>query len=511
MNRWEKFKNWIASLASVGGVPVPTGGRSSVDETLANRMSAFMTSYQELAPGLNFEVLCTLKLLYLFNPDFSQAVANFIALANTGHQIVIEAAGVRQGQAAIARLNEAAKRIYPHSDGVDGLIRDLLAQVCWSGAVSREDEVDLSLARVKQVLLVSPEEVRFYPEAGEWRAYQEPKNSWLGMVSSSPSALINGIALHPTTYRYYAIEKAGPAPYAKPPFTAALNAILKTQEPMLASLRSAAEKLGVMGLYTAEVTPPVWDRSKETWAEFQKRGQDLLISVRKAFEEAAKSGTLKNFIATFRDQKVNVTSTTGDARGAAQLFNLNEEQVSSGLHTFPLFLGRTFSVTEALAGVLYHVYASQPLNFQRLVKRSIERTYELDLSLAGIQVDGVSVKFNPIRGHNELQQAQADEIRQRIIFSDAEHGMIDADQAAQQRGYDKAANPEMLNGAPRAVNEGAGGLSARASSFIAELRYDSAVRAYRFLVPRIEVSTAGLADAENVYDFKKKVRLKRSS
>ena len=42
-------------------------------------------------------------------------------------------------EGAIRRLNETAKRIYPNSLGVDGLINDAIAQAAWSGAFAREE------------------------------------------------------------------------------------------------------------------------------------------------------------------------------------------------------------------------------------------------------------------------------------------------------------------------------------------------------------------------------------
>jgi len=515
MNVWSQVKNWLANLRGVNGIPLPNDGRSSVDDSLNGRISSFLTNYAELAPGLSFETLAALKSLYIFNPDFSQAVSNFVALANTGHKIVIDASSARRAEIAVNQLDALGKRIYPNSHGVNGLIRDQLVQACWSGVLSREDVIDITGRTIKRVLLVPPEEIRFQAIEQEWQPHQMPRN---GLGLSRAANGLGLIPLHPTTYRYYALEHIDNSPYGKPPFTAALKAILETQDPMLASLRQAAEKLGFLGLYSVEVAPPNWDRSKETFEEFQARGQKVLRSVRDAFESAAKSGKLKNFIATFRDQKVQVTPTTGDATGAKELFNLNEEQVGSALHTMPLFLGRTFSVTEALAGVLYYVYTAHASDFQQIVASSLERTYGLELALNGAPVNGVHVEFNPIRSHNEIQQAQAEEIRQRIIFNDAQHGLIDANEAAQQRGYAKAFDATILNPDTTADAGAAlsGGFGQRASEFRAEFRYDPVGRAYRFTPPRIEAGTTGLAgsDTGNLIDFglgKKKVRrLKRT-
>src|SRR6266436_8661446 len=84
---WWGFRDWLMGLAGlrrVGGVELPVGGRSSVDSTLANRISTQLSTFGATSPIIDFEMLRCLKYLWIFNPDLSQYVSNIINLGNTG-------------------------------------------------------------------------------------------------------------------------------------------------------------------------------------------------------------------------------------------------------------------------------------------------------------------------------------------------------------------------------------------------------------------------------------------
>ena len=517
MRLFERVKNWVSSLASVGGMPVPDDGRSSRDESLLARQNAFLAGFVngEIAPGVNFETLNALACLRVHNPDFSQAVTNNVAMANTGHSVTIRAAGVRQGQAAIKRLLETAKRIYPNSLGVDGLLNDAIAQAATFGAFSREDVVDISGRRVATVELVPPQEIRFAPVAGQWQPYQQPRNGWLALERNQQSGTMPGyVALHPTTYRYYRLERTDNSPYGLPPFVAALGPLLDIQADMNGQLKRIVQKFGLFGMLSVALKEPPWDRSKQTFQEYQTTAQSYLAAARKAFEEGLTKSSLRNLIVTFREQEVKHTPTTGDARGANELWTLNEDQVFSGLKSMAFMFGRERHIPEIFADVLMAVLSAQAENFQALAQFGLERTYELDLALGGLQVDGVDLKFNPIKSRNMLVEAQTEEIRQRIDFLDAERGIYSPDEIAQRRGRDKAFDPTRLGGEGETAGAGQqAGLSAlgAASAFTATFSFDRCARDYRFTPPRIEVASAGLAE-DNLLDFwtgKKKVRARK--
>lgn len=462
------------SLRRVRGVELPDTGRSSVEGKLTDRLSASLAFWGGVSPVIDFEMLALLKHLWVFNPDLSQYVANVVSLANTGHTITVDASSKRRSEQAVARLNEAAARIYRIGAGVDGLINAYLAQVAWSGALSSEDVVNFGARRVERVALVPVEQIRFKYIDGEYVPHQQP-GVGAGLVRS-PLGLI---PLSPVTYRYYAWQTVENSPYAKPPATAAVAAITGPQTDMLDNIKFIARKLGLLGLVSISVVRPEQGED-ESDEQYRARAQRYLSEVGAAASKLSKNG----LVVTFDDQKVEHDSVTSDARGAYEVFRMNEEQVFSGMATIPAFHGRTDSSTETYADVVYNLLLAQKNNFQRLAKRRQESTYRLDLRLEGLQVEGVSMKFNRDMARDPKQQAEADEINERRAITKAEKGIISPDEAAQEMGYDSAFDAGLMMADKEAARKLRN--AARREGFVGEaetitLRFDRDSQSYRYV------------------------------
>ena len=464
---WLGFRGWLtgltelAGLRRVGGVELPVGGRSSVDSTLANRISTQMSTFGATSPVVDFEMLRCLKYLWIFNPDLSQYVSNIINLGNTGHELIIDAARPEIAESAISRLNEAAGRLYRNGAGIDGLINAYFAQIAWSGALSSEDVVNFGARRIEQVAIVPVEQIRFVYLDGEYVAHQFAGIGQAVRDKARSGETFGLIRLNPATYKYFALTTVENSPYAKPPASAAVGAITGPQADMLDNVKWISRKLGILGLVSVMVTPPP-KRPNETEGEYQTRAQKYLGSVKEALDQNFNKGLL----VTFRDQKVEHANVASDARGAYDLWRMNEEQVMSGVAMQPAFFGRTDSTTESYAEVVYSLLLAQVGNIQRLVKRRQEATYKLDLLLAGIDVKKVSLTFNRPHARSPMQEAQADQVRMQTAIEKVRAGIISADHAAQELGYDSAFDPSLTSGlrdAVKSANRAAGRVQIRVS------------------------------------------------
>jgi hypothetical protein len=498
---FESLKSWFASLRRVNGVELPDGGRSSVDGTaLSDRIAAQIGATGSFSPQIDFHMLRLLKLLWVTNPDLSQYVTNIVNLGNNGHSLTVDAKTDAIAEAAVNRLNESATRLYTSGAGVDGLFNAYLAQVAWSGAISSEDVVDFGGQRVKEVVLVPVEQIRFLYIDGEYVPHQRPGVLW--GVDKLPLGLIR---LNPQTYHYFASQTVENSPYAKPPASAAVSAITGPQHDMLENVKFIARKLGILGLVSVACTPPP-RKPNETEAEYQSRAQKYLTSVRQALEPNFNKGLL----ITYRDQKIDHSNVAADARGAYDIFRLNEEQVMSGMAMQPAFFGRTDSTTETYADVVYQILVALVGNFQRLVKRRQEATYRLDLTLGGVLVDGVTLSFNAAHSRNPGKEAQAELIKTQNAVLKAQEGLISPDQAAQELGYESAFDPEMISAQPavgsalQSVLQGAGHAQRR----VITLRFDRAGQRYRPAPPRIELLSGVVENhfASNMVRLEKKTR-----
>lgn len=491
----ERFKLMLLRLMKLDGLPLPEGGRSS-QETTSGNITAYLNSLGSVSPVIDFEMLRCLKNLWIFNPDFSQYVANIVNLGNTGHQLTIDTENSGKAEAALARLNEAAARIYVNGAGVDGLVNAYLAQIAWSGALSSEDVVNLTGKRLEKVVLVPVEQIRFVYEDGNYQPHQ--RAGFSGVQTRSKLGLI---PLNPVTYRYYALQTVENSPYAKPPATAAVEAITGMQTDTMENIKFIAKKLGILGLVSVNVTPPP-RKPSETEAEYQSRAAKYLASVRDALDQNFNKGLM----VTYRDQQVAHANVASDARGSYDIVRVIEEQVMSAFAMQPAFFGRTDSTTETYADVVYNLLIAQVSNMQRLVKRSIERTYRLDLRLGGVEVEGVSVAFNKAHARDPLKEAQAIQTIVQTVLEKARAGIISPDEAAQELGYESAFDAEMLSDSPDVAASlqrlrlmGADSANRFASTF----SFERNSQKYRFVRPRIEIIGDDV-NADNVVQLAKK-------
>lgn len=436
MNFFDRLKIGIAAFRGLSGIDLPPDGRSS-DETLPGMMSSFNSMFGSVSPVIDPEILATLKNFWLYNPDFSQYVANIVNLGNPGHQLSIDARTDAVAEAALNRLNESASRIYTHGSGVDGLLNQYLTEVAWSGAISSEDVVNLAARRVEKVVIVPVEQIRFKynKDLGIYEAYQKSNNF-------SRENSLGLIKLNPETYKYFALQTVQNSPYAKPPATAAVEAILKGQIPIMENLQYMAQKIGLMGLVDVSVTPPAKRIGNETDEEARSRATSYLARVAKKLSGNFKEGLLVHY----NDQKVGHTPVATAASGVAELNTVSEQQVFSGMGAMPGFHGRTDSTTETFAYVVYQLLLAQMGNMQRPVRRRMESTYRLDLRLGGIEVDGISVGFNKAHSLDPKAEAETDAIVLQNMLTKVRAGLVSPDEGAQELGFDSWFDAELLVG-----------------------------------------------------------------
>lgn len=491
--------NYIASFRRVDGIELPSDGRSSV-ESIPGQLGMQAAFGSVLLP-FSYDTLRKLKCLWLTNPDLSQYVANIVHLGNTGHTLTIDAANDSVAEAALNRINEASSRIYQNSAGVDGLINAYLAQIAIFGALSSEDVVNFPGRRVEQTVLVPVEQIRFRFIDGNYVPHQQPLNLIGFKRSQSQNGVLGLIPLNPETYKYYAAQTVENSPYARPPAIAALEMIEGPQSDAMENLSWIVRKLGILGLVIVNLTKPKM-KPGESDAEFHARAQKYLTAVREVLDGNFKKGLL----VAFNDQKFEHANVASDARGSYEIFRVIEEQVMSGMAMQPAFFGRTDSTTETYADVVYSLLVAQVVNMQRLAKRRQEQTYKLDLRLAGIQVDDVSLQFNRTEARDEHRKAESEQIRQSVVLEKAEKGIISPDEAAQELGYESAFDPTLINGVQPGVAGGAGAnLWAKRSGFSAAFRFDRMSQRYRLVSSRLELAGASV-EAENsrVLPFEKK-------
>lgn len=478
----ERIRLAVAAFRLTGGVELPVSGRSSVETTgMGGMLAAYLTGFASVSPVINFDILRTLKNFAIFNPDISQGIGNIVDLGNTGHQLAIDAASPTLAETAVNRLNESASRIFPNAAGVDGLINQYFWSTAIFGAVSSEDVVDLRARRVDRVVMVPVELIRFFynKETDRYDAYQRSAGS---LLSPGVGQKLGMVQLNPETYKYYALSTIENSPYAKPPFTAAVEPILQGQIPIMENIRYMAQKVGLMGFVDYSAAKPP-QRAGEDPDQYAKRCTDYISDLAKALDGKLNRGMLVHT----NEAKVDHTPVTTGAAGVDQVNQISEQQIMSGVGQPPVFFGRTDSSTETYAEVVYQILLGQVANMRRLPKRRMERTYMLDLMLAGIAVDGVTMTFNKPHSKNALSEAQTDSTIQATMIERVRTGLVSPDDGAQELGYETWFDPTLI----------AGGMTFTATTRQAavqdrrtiNLSFDKAKQRYVFQPERLEVNS----------------------
>ncbi|MCD4828819.1 MAG: hypothetical protein K8R90_05240 [Candidatus Cloacimonetes bacterium] len=397
---------------------LPPQGRSSAEPLEQSLSSVLAVLDGRYANTDLWRTLRTLELLAIHNADISHAIRNWIKMANTGHNVTVSGGSSRANQQALDELNHLAATLYDSGAGIDGLVNHYLQQIAVTGAVSSEDVLADNLKGVVKVVPVRVAQVRFKYEDGAWQPYQHVHGKQFKLN------------LH--TYRYYAhLRLEEDKPYAKPMFIAALEAVIR-QKDMHENIGYIMQKYGLVGFVEMMVSAPPRKKT-ESETEHQARLKDYLADVAKAASGAYRNGMMVHY----DDQTVKHNSMSAVAAGGAKdIYQLNEEQVFSGIGIDPAMQGRSYSTTETYAGVVYGLLAAEARGLQRLVKRRLERTYRLHLALTGREQFDVSVAFNPVAEKDPKASAEREQIELNNVLAKVRAGLIDPDAAAQELGYD---------------------------------------------------------------------------
>lgn len=435
----------LATIGHPGFDPAQVGGRvgsrgikgpvSSVVSAPTNAGffgGGLYSSYQALGYMMPWEILDYVELLAEYNADYSQAASNVRTLANSGHDIFVDAPSTLQQRKVTQLIDQKSVTIQQRFGGIDGLIDKLLKQATTFGAMCGEWIVDDQLAEVVDFYDINPKDVRFFwnNDLERYQPFQKLRGMQFQIAQERGQLIVNGcVALNEFTFHYYAFNSAPGSPYGVPPFLAALEPIA-TQRDMFINMSQIVKKMGLLGIVDVIIKQLPF-KAGETPEQYVARAESYLDQHVDAVEDMLANGGMVHF----DDIEVKNYNITGNAAGATNLFKQNEEQVFSGLKSMPSIQGRSYSTTETYAGVAYDIVIRNTLSYQRACKRIIEAGYYLMAAFAGLNPDKIKLTFRPNKTLHRLQDAQAEAIELHNGLVKWAAGYIDQHQAAQEAGY----------------------------------------------------------------------------
>jgi len=424
----------------------PSKGNSEADPSVVTGPAVYSSilgmfrSYAPMSYMLPFEILDYIELLAVYNPDYSQAVANIQTLSNPSHMLIIDATGGVQKRLK-QRIWEKDRQIQRKHGGVEGLMDKLLWQAAVHGAMAGEYVPNESLTDIVDFIDVNPKTIRFFwepdPELDPWSVgphwapYQRATMMQIEEARKNGQKVLNGayLKLNEITFQYFAFNAAPGSPYGVPPFLAALNNI-SIQRDMMTNMAAVVRKLALLGLIDIQVQG-LKPLPGETQTQFQARAAAFISEYADLAAQMLDDGGLVHF----DDSTVTSQNLAGNAAGATNIFTQNEEQVFSGLKSMPSIQGRSYSTTETYAGVAYDIMIRNALRYQRSVGMMIEYGYYLMAQLWGEKVNRITMQFKSNKSLHRKDDAQAEHFEIINILFLWAAGIIGQVDGAHKLGY----------------------------------------------------------------------------
>lgn len=416
----------------MGGVTSAALGPDSGTPNSNRRINRLFQQYAPLSYQLPWEVLDYVEILATYNPDYSQAVENIKMLANSGHELMVEAGSELQRNRIKDYLETKARTIQEPHGGIDGVIDKLLDQGAVFGAMCGEWVLSDDLKEVVDFADISPKKIRFFwlEEEQKFAPFQKVNGQQAREAEQNGQEVRNNcVRLNEETFHYYAFDAAPESPYGTPPFLAALENIA-IQRDMVHNMAQIVKKIGLLGMIdlTVERLQPQNGEDDDEYADRAGKYLDDYVSVA---EEMVRDGGLVHF----DDVQAQMMQLGGNAAGATNIHKANEEMVFSGLKSMPSVQGRSYSTTETYAGVAYDIILRNTRKYQRAVKRLIEHGYWLMATMAGLQPTSIKLEFKENRSLNRQQEAIAQKTEIQNAFTKWVLGIIDQMGVAQELGY----------------------------------------------------------------------------
>jgi hypothetical protein len=389
-----------------------------------------------IVPGFEYEMIPVIRKLSRFNSSVSGAATTIIELANTGHTLSFGPKTSPEEQKKIKKHIELVSKKWSKGGiGLHSIINKLIYQIYVGGAISIEGVVSRDLSGIDYIAFLNSERIRvaYNHRKQDYDFYQFLGHGLnarlLKRAIGAPG--VDYVKLNPITYQYYGLFNDEESPIGIPPYLSAIHDV-NAQLNMLKNIGYVSDQLGLMGFLEILMEKPD-ARDGENDGVYGSRLDKLLLDSKVSIKEGLKDGIVAGFK---DDHEFNFHSTTKDVNGVAEIFNINQRMVGTGLFIPPQFLGHTGSGAETMVNIVFTKMLSQLHNIQLYVAETIERIIELELRLSGFNYDYINVEFEPSTLTDRLKKAQGREIEVRNARTLYADGIISQFQYARELGYD---------------------------------------------------------------------------
>jgi hypothetical protein len=378
--------------------------------------------------GQDEDTLAAIKAVRDLDAQASHAVWNFLRLINPGHDLKAFTYGpdgsevLEQGPAQ-RLLDDLATRVgADYGGGLDQIHNVLGLVLITTGAACLEVEFDQKLTEIIDWHPIDPPLMTFKRVQVEEGGAEKQQ---LGQVVTAQWEAVNQEQVF-----YQPLDPDINDPYGRPPMVAAVQNIIWLSQ-LLADVRAMAHQQGFPRLDVSVV----WDaiqkaappQLRDDPGQFQTWATEQLNSIVTDYENLAVDDTFIHY------DFVQV-GTAGGGSGSFDFASLNtilQRRVTMSLKALPITLGINDSTSETHASIGWQIQVAGIVNFQKIVKRLIEKAANLSIKFMGIAAHA-KLEYEEIRTIDRLYEVQADFFDRRNAQFDVQMGWASNDEASER-------------------------------------------------------------------------------
>ncbi|MCX8066001.1 MAG: hypothetical protein N3G21_12665 [Candidatus Hydrogenedentes bacterium] len=359
--------------------------------------------YLSQSDNLPFSVLEVYRRLRDNVPDLADAVWTWKKLCETGFNIGFDSGVSEADKDRVRRvIAELDDRVNGRDGGMVELLDILYASLFTYGSAGLEIVFEPEMSFIYDVVPVDVWTIRFVWEEDRWQAYQVHADG--------------AVRLPAERFLYFALDRDGTNPYGRS-ILRSLPGVVRIQQRLMEDMARAMHNAGWARMHIQY--KPEERASGESEEEYNQRMEAYLEELR---NELSCLSVDQNLI-TFDNIDVNVVQGSQRFPAYYETQRAIEEQIITGTHLMPILLGRNYGTTETYGTVQYEIINRQVDAINLKIARGLERIYNLELSLAGINVK-VRVIPKSNRSSEVLKQAYAEANRFNLLLKMFELGVL---------------------------------------------------------------------------------------
>jgi hypothetical protein len=377
---------------------------------------ANLKSYNDIIPRdktRTKEMVDMVRYIRDLSPDVSLAVWNVLRIGNNGHIVEVTKPTGSADKRGQAYIDDLAARI-----NTDQLVTTQLLSAYTNGAIAEEWALTDNLRDIEGVYPIQPSTIDF-------RVNDEGEQEMVQMQDDGSYKVLN-----PEKVFYIPLDPDIGDPYGRSPLTPILQAVFFQVE-VLRDLQKVAHNQGHARFDIKVIEKSIIDNIPQAVKQQGPKAVTEFVQAQIAQIEAGFTGLEPddNFFHTDSVEVNTAGGTAGKSMDFKPLVEVIDRQIISATKQVDIIMGRNAGSTETHTTIQWEIFVNGIESMRRMIKRSLERGYNLALRLQG-STSTAKVTFNEIRTTDRKTDAESEQLEMQNLTYQVQQGWITNDDAA---------------------------------------------------------------------------------